>query len=67
MFSHQSLFFANVVHEDGSLVLALTGELDIATAPALRRTVADLLSPHLRAVTLDLALIIPLVCLSCLD
>jgi anti-sigma B factor antagonist len=54
MLPHESLFSANVVHEDGSLVLALRGELDLATAPVLRRVIGELLSPHLTAVTLDL-------------
>jgi anti-sigma B factor antagonist len=54
MIPHESLFSANVVHLDGSLVVALRGELDIATAPILRQTVGELLSPHLKAVTLDL-------------
>jgi anti-sigma B factor antagonist len=54
MSPHCSAFSAHVVHENGSLLLALAGELDIATAPVLRRTVVELLSPHLRAVTLDL-------------
>jgi anti-sigma B factor antagonist len=54
MLPHCPLFSASVVHNDGSLVLALVGELDIAAAPVLRRTVVELLSPHLRAVTLDL-------------
>ncbi len=48
-------FSVNVVHEDGSLLLALAGELDIATVPVLREAVGELLSPHLRTVTLDLA------------
>ena len=48
------LLRAEVIRQDGSVVLALTGELDIGTAPVLRRTVAQLVSPHLRALTLDL-------------
>ena len=55
MVSHELPFSVNVVHEDGSLLMALAGELDIATAPVLRQAVDELLSPHLRAVTLDLA------------
>jgi len=51
----ESPFSVSVVHQDGSLLLALAGDLDIATGPVLRRTVADLISPHLRAVTVDLA------------
>ena len=51
----ESLFSAQLVHEDGSVLLALRGELDIATVPILRRTLAEVLSLHLRAVTLDLA------------
>ena len=55
MFCPESLFSANIVHEDGSVVLALRGELDIATVPVLRRAVDDLLGPHLNAVTIDMA------------
>ncbi len=55
MVLHDSPFAVNVVYEDGSLVLALAGELDIAAVPVLRQAVDELLSPHLRAVTLDLA------------
>jgi anti-sigma B factor antagonist len=47
-------FAAEVLHQDGSLVLRLTGELDVLAAPSFRQTVADLVSPHLRTVTLDL-------------
>jgi anti-sigma B factor antagonist len=54
MLPQESLFSANVVHEDGCLVLALRGELDLATAPVLQPIVSELLSPHLNAVTLDL-------------
>jgi anti-sigma B factor antagonist len=54
MFSHDPPLAVNVVHEDGSLVVALAGELDIATRPILQEAVAKLLSPHLKAVTLDL-------------
>lgn len=42
-----------VVHENGSLVLRVAGELDLATAPVLTETVSELLSPHLRSLTLD--------------
>jgi anti-anti-sigma factor len=55
MFPHKSLFSASVVHENGSLVLALHGELDIATVPILRGAVGELLSPNLKMVTLELA------------
>jgi anti-sigma B factor antagonist len=54
MVSRDLPFSVNIVHEDGSVVLALAGELDIATRPVLRQAVAELLSPHLQAVTLDL-------------
>jgi anti-sigma B factor antagonist len=50
----QSPFTAEVLHLDGTAVLLLGGELDIATAPILRRALDDIVSPHLRAVTLDL-------------
>ena len=51
----ETLFSAQLVHEDGSVLLALSGELDIATVPILCRAVEAVLSPHLRAVTLDIA------------
>ena len=47
-------FSTTGIYEDGWLLLALDGELDIATAPDLRRAVGDLIGPGLRAVTLDL-------------
>ena len=49
------LLVADVVDEDGSVVLALRGELDLATVPVLHHAVDEVLAPHLRAVTLDLA------------
>jgi anti-sigma B factor antagonist len=55
MVSHELPFSVNVVHEDDSLVLALAGDLDIATGTVLRQAAGELLSPHLQAVTLDLA------------
>ena len=42
-----------VVHEHGSVVMRVAGELDLLTAPALAESVSGLLSPHLRRVTLD--------------
>ena len=45
------LLVADVVHEDGSVVLALRGELDLATVPVLVHAVDEVLAPHLRAVT----------------
>ena len=51
----ESLFSADIVHNDGSVILAIVGELDLSTAPILRRAVEAVLDPHLRAVTLDLA------------
>jgi anti-anti-sigma factor len=50
----EPLFTAEVLHLDGIAVLLLGGELDISTAPILRRSVDSIVSPHLRAVTLDL-------------
>jgi anti-sigma B factor antagonist len=35
-------FRADVVHADGEVHVALTGELDLATSPALERTLHDL-------------------------
>jgi anti-anti-sigma factor len=51
----RSLFSASGVHVGGSVLVLLRGELDIATAPILRRAVRGLLTPHTKAVTLDLA------------
>jgi anti-sigma B factor antagonist len=53
MSSGGSIFSADVVHQNGSVVLRLTGELDIATAPVLRKAVDALVSPYLRALILD--------------
>ena len=55
MLCPESLFSANIVHGDGSVVLVLRGELDIATVPMLRCAVDELLGPHLKAVTIDVA------------
>jgi anti-sigma B factor antagonist len=46
-------FSADLIHQNGSVVLRLTGELDLATAPALHQAVTDLVSPHLGALVLD--------------
>ncbi len=54
MFSHGSALSAATVHEHGSLLLRLAGELDVATALTLRTVVADLVQPELRDVTVDL-------------
>jgi anti-sigma B factor antagonist len=54
MFSSDEPFAARVVHQDGSLVVRLSGELDIATVPQLRQLIGELVDPHLRAVTLDM-------------
>jgi anti-sigma B factor antagonist len=53
MSSGGSIFSTDVVHQNGSVVLRLTGELDIATAPVLRKAVNDLVSPHLRALIVE--------------
>jgi anti-anti-sigma factor len=55
MFSSGDAFAAQVVHQEGSLVLRLSGELDMATVPFLREVVSDLISPHLRSVTIDMS------------
>jgi anti-sigma B factor antagonist len=54
MSSHESPFSVSIVHYNGSLLLTLAGELDIATAPLLRRTVSELIKSGLRDVKLDL-------------
>lgn len=54
MFSHNSPFSATSFYEHGSLLLRLSGELDIATAPSLRAVVSDLVGPGLREVTVDM-------------
>ena len=43
-----------VVEHDGSVVVSLAGELDLATSPLLRRAVAQALHPHSCRITLDL-------------
>ena len=48
------MFSAAVIHQDGSVVVLLAGELDIATAGILRQSIDELVNPHLGAVTLDL-------------
>jgi anti-sigma B factor antagonist len=48
-------FSADVIHLDGSAVVAVCGELDIATAPVLCKAVAEILSSHLEEVALDLS------------
>jgi anti-sigma B factor antagonist len=53
MSSRGSIFSTDVVHQNGSVVLRLAGELDIATAPVLRKAVNALTSPHLRALVLE--------------
>jgi anti-sigma B factor antagonist len=55
MFSSHDAFATQVVHQNGSLVLRLSGELDMATVPLLREVVAELVSPHLRSVTIDMS------------
>jgi anti-sigma B factor antagonist len=54
MSCYETPFTADVTHQDGSVVVLLGGELDIATGPILRRAVAQVVSPHREAVTLDL-------------
>jgi anti-anti-sigma factor len=53
MSSGGSVFSADVVHQNGSVVLRITGELDIASARVLRKAVNDLVSPHLRALVVE--------------
>jgi anti-sigma B factor antagonist len=48
------LFTIEVLHQDGSAVILLGGELDIATASILRQAVTTVVGSSLRAVTLDL-------------
>ncbi|MDQ6838126.1 MAG: STAS domain-containing protein [Actinomycetota bacterium] len=48
-------FSAQVTHLDGSAVLRVTGELDLASAPRLQTTVDDLVTEHLRALTIDMS------------
>jgi anti-sigma B factor antagonist len=42
------------VRDDGHAVLAISGELDIATAPRLRGTVGDLMGQGVRHLEIDL-------------
>lgn len=55
MAGQSTIFSADVIHGEGSVVLRLSGELDIATAPLLRRAIAEVVGPRLRAVIVDLA------------
>jgi anti-sigma B factor antagonist len=54
VFSYQAPFSVNVSQEDGSLVLFLSGELDIATAPMLAQSLNELVEPHTWSLMLDL-------------
>lgn len=51
-------FSAHVTHQDGSVVLRVTGELDLVSAPRLRTTAADLVSGHLLGLTIDLTYLV---------
>ena len=51
----ETTFRTELLHQDGSVVMKLTGELDIATAPLLRQAAAKVIDPHLGCVTLDLS------------
>jgi len=53
MSCEKSPLSALVTHLDGSVLVALAGELDIATSPQLRAVVAETVSPHLRHARLD--------------
>jgi anti-sigma B factor antagonist len=46
---------AEVTHLDGSAVVSVAGELDVVTAPVLCQVIGGIVTPHLRAVTLDLS------------
>jgi anti-sigma B factor antagonist len=61
MSSHDLPFSADAVDHDGDVVLSLTGELDIATAPKLGNVVNEVAGPYLRRLTVDLG------CLSFVD
>ncbi len=49
------IFSAHIVYLDGSAVLRLVGELDLATVPVLRESVDNVVGPHLRALVVDLS------------
>jgi anti-anti-sigma factor len=52
--SHGSPFSVDMTHENGHLVLWLSGSLDATTNRILRRVVKDLVGPELLSVTVDL-------------
>jgi anti-sigma B factor antagonist len=48
-------FTVRTFADDGSVLLVVSGELDIATAPRLERAVSDVLDGRLQVLTVDLA------------
>ncbi len=47
-------FSALISHQDGSVILRVAGELDLASSPRLQTTIADLISGSLLHLTIDL-------------
>jgi anti-anti-sigma factor len=47
-------FSAQVTHQDGSVVVRVTGDLDLVSAPRLQTSVEDLMSGQLHAFTIDI-------------
>src|ERR1700734_2263051 len=48
-------FGVRTFQEDGSVLLVLSGELDIASAPQVRAVIDEILGAHLWMLTVDLA------------
>jgi anti-sigma B factor antagonist len=49
------LFSVRTFHEDNAVLLVLSGELDIATAPRLEQAVTRAMGSPLRALTVDVS------------
>ncbi len=47
-------FSAEIIHTNGSLVVRVTGELDLASSPRLRATIAEFVGAPLAQLTIDL-------------
>jgi anti-sigma B factor antagonist len=51
-------FTARTFHENGSALLVLSGELDIATAPELRAAIDAVVDGYLRVLTVDVTALV---------
>jgi anti-sigma B factor antagonist len=53
--SHDDLISSSVTHRDGTAVLAISGEVDLASAAVFERAVADVLAEDPPSLIIDLA------------